>query len=73
MFTKKSEKSSVNFKGPPMADPQKLEDEVAELIAENVTVGYTLGPGGLVDPDTIFVLANGAAHVVIHRLKQSQL
>lgn len=48
---------------------RSLEDEIADLIREHVTIGYTLGAGGMVDPNTIFVLTNAAAHMVVHRLR----
>jgi hypothetical protein len=51
-----------------MTEREKLEHEIAGIIAENVTIGYRLDPGGTVNPDTIFVTALGAAHVVLHRL-----
>jgi hypothetical protein len=54
-------------KSPVQAAPRSLsEEEIAALIREHVEVGYTLGEGGLVDPDTIFVNAAGAAHVIAH-------
>lgn len=50
-------------------DRQKLEDEIAAMIAEHVVIAYELRQDGLVDPKTIRVGgANGAAHVVIHAL-----
>jgi hypothetical protein len=51
-------------------DREKLEREVAALICEHVTIGYSFAKngGGLVDPETIFVMAEGAAHVIVHRL-----
>jgi hypothetical protein len=53
-----------------MADPRlTLEEEIAELIAEEVGVGYQLNPDGTVNPDTIRVFAHGAAFAVIHRLR----
>jgi len=52
---------------PVQAAPRLLsEEEIAALIREHVEVGYTLGEGGLVDPETIFVNAAGAAHVIHH-------
>lgn len=47
------------------------EDEIAELIKEHVGVGYRFSPDGAIDPSTIFVCAQGAAHVVLHRLKEA--
>lgn len=44
------------------------EEQLANLIAEHVTIVYELGEGGKVDPDTIGVTALGAAHVVMRRL-----
>jgi hypothetical protein len=57
-------------KSPDCVQPHALlsEEEIAALILEHVEVGYTLGEGGLVDPDTIFVSTAGAAHVIAHRL-----
>lgn len=51
-----------------MTEREKLEHEIAGIIAEHVTIGYRLDPGGTVNPDTIVVTALGAAHVVLHRL-----
>lgn len=51
---------------------EKLERELAAIIAEHVTIGYRLDPGGVVNPDTIHVSsALGAAHMAIHFLKQA--
>ena len=47
-----------------------LAREIAELIAEHVGVGYEYDKDGHVDTDTIRVYALGAAHVVIHKLRE---
>jgi hypothetical protein len=61
-------------KSPVQAAPRALlsEETIAALIREHVEVGYTLGEGGLVDPDTIFVNAAGAAHVIHHAVTSGQ-
>jgi AcrR family transcriptional regulator len=48
------------------------EDEIAELIAEHVTIGYEFAPlgEGVVNPHTIRVFdASAAAAMVLHRLR----
>jgi hypothetical protein len=52
---------------------EALERKVAALIVEHAGVGYTLRPGGLIDPSTIFLTANGAAHVVVHAIVNEQI
>lgn len=44
------------------------EEQLADLIAEHVTISYQLGEGGNADPSTIRIHALGAAHVVMHKL-----
>jgi hypothetical protein len=52
-----------------MTQREELEHKIADLIREHVVIGYVLGPGGLVDPDTIRIQSClGAAHMVIHEL-----
>lgn len=49
-----------------------IEEEIASLIAEHVTIAYEFAPPGegLVDPDSIRVFsALAAASVVLHRLR----
>ena len=56
-----------------MTEREKLERKIADLITENVMIGYTLGPGGLVNPDTIRVMGTlGVAHVVLHAIEQER-
>lgn len=50
----------------------KLEDEIAALIAENVVVGYQFRPDGTINAETIRVYAKGAAIVVIYRLRSNE-
>ncbi len=50
---------------------EALEQQLAPIIAEHVTIGYVLRPDGLVDPDTIRITgALGTSHMVIHFIKQ---
>ena len=54
-----------------MIDPEKLEREVATLIREHVTVGYSYDAGHHIDPDSIFTATEGAAYVVVHHMRKA--
>lgn len=47
----------------------ELERKIADLLKEHVGIGYTLELGGVVNPDTLFLLTDGAAHVVLHAVR----
>jgi hypothetical protein len=50
-----------------MIDRDKLEQDVAALIREHAAIGYSF-KNGQIDAESLFISAEGAAHVVVHHV-----
>lgn len=53
-----------------MWESEELRREVASLIREHAAIGYEFDGTGNINGDTLFLSAEGAAHVVINHLRQ---
>jgi hypothetical protein len=49
-------------------DRKQLENEVLELIRKHAGIGYSFDKDGVIDGNTLFIAAEGAAHVVVHHI-----